>query len=126
VVARSVAHRRNRDAPFGPEEKRLAARLTGAETGDPDLDRYALGLLDARSRVGQAPERIALSVVLLSLMAAPIVAGIRSSVWWLLMVALEAALAEGAVPYVALDIDENTRRLEAAILPAIGPSSSGT
>jgi hypothetical protein len=124
VVATFIAYRRDRDALFGPEEARLAARavLTGAGTGDPDVDGYALGLLDARMRVGQAPERIALSVVVLLLMAAPIVAGIRSSVWWLLILPLEVALGVGAIPYLALDIKENIRRLEAAIPPETEPS----
>jgi hypothetical protein len=124
VVATFAAYRRDRDALFGPEETRLAARavLTGAGTGDPDLDGHALGLLDARMRVGQTPERIALSVVLLLLMAAPIVAGIRSSVWWLLMLPLETALAAAAIPYLTLDIEENIRRLEAAIPPETEPS----
>jgi hypothetical protein len=110
---------RGRDFPFAPGEKRLVARavLTGAGTGDPDLDGYALGVLDARKRVGQVAEKIALSVVMLSLLASPILASITSGAWWLLMLSLEAALLAGAVPYLALDTDENIRRLEAAIPP---------
>jgi hypothetical protein len=124
VLGALYLHRRDRELAFTPDEKRLTARavLTGAGTGDPDLDGYALGVLDARKRVGQAPERIALSVVFLSLLAAPIVASFRSSVWWLLLLPLDAALAVGAVPFLDLDIDENIRRLEAVIPPEPEPS----
>jgi len=115
---------RHREMPFTRDEKRLAARavLTGAGTGDPDVDGYALRLLDARKRIGQVPEQVALSVAILSLLAGPILASITSDVWWLLMLPLEAAIGAGAIPYLALDIDENIRRIEAAIPPEIEPS----
>ena len=113
-----------RDLPFTPAGKRRAARtvLTGAATGDPDLDGYALRLLDTRKRIGQVPEKTALTVVMLSLLAGPILASITSGVWWLLMLPLEAALVVGAVPYLALDIDANIKRIEAATPPEIEPS----
>lgn len=114
---------RHLNPPFTPEEKRLAARavLTGAGTGDPDLDGYALRLLDTRKRMGVS-EKIALSVVMLVLLAGPIVASITSSLWWLLMLPLEAALAAALGPYLAIDIDENIRRIEAAIPPEVESS----
>jgi hypothetical protein len=112
---------RGGDMPFAPDQKRLAARavLTGAGTGDPDLDGYALGVLDARKRVGQVPEKIALSVVMLVLLASPILASTTSSTWWLLMLPLEALVLAGAIPYLALDIDENIERLETEIPPDV-------
>lgn len=115
---------RGADPPFPAEEKRLAARavLTGAGTGDPDLDGYALGVLDARKRAGRAPERIVLSVVISALLVSPILASITSSAWWLLMLPLDAAVVVGAVPYLALDIDANIKRIEAAIPPEIESS----
>jgi hypothetical protein len=119
-----VLFARRRDLPFTPEEKRLTARavLTGDDTGDPDLDGYALRVLDTRKRIGEVPEKTALSVVTLSLLAGPILASITSSVWWLLMLPLEAAVVAGLAPYLALDTDENVRRIEAAIPPEMEPS----
>jgi hypothetical protein len=38
------------------------------------------------------------------------------------MLPLEAALVVGAVPYLALDIDANIKRIEAATPPEIEPS----
>jgi hypothetical protein len=114
---------RRRDLPFTPEEKRLAARavLTGAGTGDPDIDGYALRLLDTRKRMGVS-ENIALSVVMLLLLAGPILASITSSAWWLLMLPFEAALGASLGPSLAIDIDENISRIEAAIAPENEPT----
>ena len=115
---------RGADMPLAQHQKRLAARavLTGMGTGDPDLDGYALGVLDARKRVGQVPEKITLSVVMLVLLASPILASITSSAWWLLLLPPEAVVLAGAIPYLALDIDENIERLEAEIPPDADPS----
>ena len=64
---------------------------------------------------GKCRSRSRLSVAMLALLAGPIVASITSSVWWLLMLPLEAAVVAGAIPYLALNIDENIRRIEDAI-----------
>jgi hypothetical protein len=110
---------RGTDSQLPPKEKRLAAGavLTGAGTGDPNLDAYALGVLEGRRRVGQSAERVALGVVILVLLAAPMVAGVTSGRWWLLMVPLEAALVASLIPSLASDIDTNIRRLEATARP---------
>ena len=111
------------EMPLSPAEKRLAARavLTGAGTGDPDIDGYALRLLDTRKRLGVS-ENIALSVVMVLLVVGSILAGITSSAWWLLTLPLDAALGAGLAPYLAIDIDENIRRIEAAIPAEIAPT----
>lgn len=93
-----VVRARGGDLPLSPSDRRLAALavLTGAATGDPNIDAYALDVLETRLRIGALPERIALSVVMVLLVAAPVAVSITSSAWWLLMEPLDAALAAGA------------------------------
>jgi hypothetical protein len=105
-------------------EKRVVTRavLLGESTGDATLDAYALDNLEHRRRVGQLPENFALTVVILGIIAAPVLAGIAYSAWWLSMLPVDMSVAAGLVAYLGLDVDHNIRRLQAPRPPGDGPT----
>jgi hypothetical protein len=105
------------DGPMSAGERRLAARavLCGQRTGDSSLDAYAIEILLRRRRVGQLAESTTMSIVMLGVLAAPVVASISYGAWWLIFIPFDVAVAARFVPYLTLDIDENIRRLEGVL-----------